>query len=211
MRGLIVSNGDINNYVKLNKVFKASDFVICADGGIRHLMKIHQKPDIILGDFDSINKESIEYIEKENIKIEKHSPIKDKTDTELSMDYLIEKGCSEISLMGATGSRQDHSIANVFLLDYLLKKKIKGVIYDDKNSIYLIDDLLCLKREINTFVSIIPISDSGVVLSISGFFYNLDNVFIPFASTHGVSNQITEDIGQIKIHKGRALVIQSID
>ncbi len=211
MRGLIVSNGDITNYEKLSKVFRVSDFVICADGGIRHLMKIHQRPDLVLGDFDSISRESIEYIEREDIKTEKHTPIKDKTDTELAMDYLIEIGCSEISLIGATGSRQDHSIANILLLAYLLEKEIKGIVYDDKNTIYLIDDQLCLKREEKTFVSIIPISDTGIVLSISGFYYDLDKVFIPFASTHGVSNEIIEDFGKIKVHRGKALVIQSVD
>lgn len=211
MKGLIVSNGDISSYEKLERIFKDSDFVICADGGIRHLIKIYKKPDLLLGDFDSISGESIDYIEKENIKIERHSPIKDKTDTELAMDYLIEIGCGEISLIGATGSRQDHSLANIFLLDYLLNKEIRGIVYDDKNTIYLIDDQICLEREEETFISIIPISDTGIVLSISGFYYNLEEVFIPFASTHGLSNQIIEDFGKIKIHKGRALVIKSID
>lgn len=211
MQGLIISNGHINNYDNLNKIFKESDFVICADGGIRHLMEIHEKPDIIMGDFDSISKASLDYIERESIKIERHPPIKDKTDTELAMDYLIKIGCSEIFFMGATGSRQDHSIANIFLLDYLLNKKIKGRIYDDNNTIHLIDDHLHLKREIDTFVSIIPISDAGINLSISGFFYNLEHIFIAFGSTHGISNEIIEDFGDIKIHKGKALIIESID
>lgn len=211
MQGLIISNGHIGDYKKLNRIFQVSDFVICADGGIRHLIKIHAKPNIIIGDFDSTSKEDLAYIKENNIKIEKYPPVKDKTDTEIAMDYLVGMGCREIYFMGATGSRQDHSIANIFLLDYLLKKNIKGTIFDDNNTIYMVDDKLTLEKQESTYVSIIPISDKGINLSISGFFYDLDHVFIPFASSHGVSNEIVDDNGIIQIHRGKALVIQSFD
>lgn len=211
MRGLIVSNGDISNYTKLSSLYKSSEYVICADGGVRHLIEINEKPDMVLGDLDSISIENLEYIKKENIKTEKFPPEKDKTDTELAMDYLIEKGCTEISFIGVTGSRQDHTMANIFLLYTLLQRKIKGIIFDDNNTIYVVDDLLCLEKKENTYISIVPISEAGIRLSITGFFYDLNNCFMPFGSTHGISNEVLGEMGKIQIHTGKALVIESID
>lgn len=211
MQGLIISNGSINDYEKLIKIFEVSDYVVCADGGIRYLRKINKTPNIILGDFDSVSKEDLEYIKSKNIETHKFPPIKDKTDTELALDYLIDIGCMEIYLFGATGSRMDHTLANIFLLNILLEKGIRGIIVDDKNEIYIEDDFLELRRSKDSFISIIPIDQEGIRISISGFFYNLEDVLIPFGSTHGISNEIVEDKCSIKIHKGKAIIIQSID
>lgn len=211
MIGLIVSNGNINNYEKLNSTFNKSDYIICADGGIRHLRAIDKCPDIVLGDLDSVKSEDMEYIRIKSIKMEKFPPIKDKTDTDLALDYLIEMGCNVIYFLGATGDRIDHTLANIFLLDSLLKKGIKGIILDDKNDIYLLDDNLKLVGEENSFISIIPISQPGVQISISGCFYNLDKVSIPFGSTQGISNEIVEEFANINIHRGKAIIIKAID
>ena len=211
MIGLIVSNGNINNYEKLISTLNKSDYIICADGGIRHLRAIDKSPDIVLGDLDSVGDEDLKYIKRKNIKTEKFPPIKDKTDTDLALDFLIEMGCSEIYFLGATGDRIDHTLANIFLLDSLLEKGIRGIILDDKNDIYLLDDKLKLFGEENSFISIIPISQSGVEISISGCFYNLDRVSIPFGSTQGISNEIVEEFANILIHKGKAIIIKAID
>lgn len=211
MIGLIVSNGTINNYNKLSKAFELADYVVCADGGISHIRSINKTPDIVLGDLDSVRSEDINYIKEKHIRVEKFPPVKDKTDTDLALDYLIDMECSEIYFFGATGDRIDHTFANVFLLDSLLKRNIKGVIYDDKNEIHLVDDCQELKNEENSFISVIPISERGIRVSISGCFYNLEDVHVPFASTRGISNEIVEDAANVKIHEGRAIIIKAID
>ena len=211
MQGLVVSNGNINDYDKLNSIFESSDYVVCADGGIRHLREIDKSPNILLGDLDSVSKKDLEFVKSKNIEIHKFPPVKDKTDTELATEYLIDLACKSIYFLGATGSRIDHTLANVFLLNLLLKKGIRGIIVDDKNEIYIEDDFLQLKKLEKSFLSIMPIDQAGINLSISGCFYNLDNAFIPFGSTHGISNEIVEDKCSIKIHRGKAIIIRSID
>ncbi|WP_313756607.1 thiamine diphosphokinase [Tissierella sp.] len=211
MKGLIVSSGTIIDYNRLESVVKQVDFIICADGGMNHLMKINRKPDLVIGDLDSISQVSLDYIKHENIPMKKYPSIKDETDTELAMEYLIDRGYKEIILTGVTGTRQDHTMANIFLLSTLYDKGIKGKIVDDNNIIYLTDDYLelpCLK---NSYISIIPIAEDGIVISLKGFFYNLDNEFIKFGSTYGISNEIVDNIGIIKIHRGKALVFISKD
>lgn len=211
MKALIISSGTINNCNILESMAKEADFIVCADGGMDHLMKLNRLPDLVLGDLDSISKLALDYINKNNIKIEKYSSIKDATDTNLAMEYLIDEGYKDITLIGVTGTRQDHTIANILLLNRLHEKKIKGKIVDDNNIIYLIDDWMELEYKEGVFISIVPITDNGIEVSLSGFYYNLNNIKIRFGSTYGISNKIINNYGIIKIHSGKALVFISKD
>lgn len=211
MKALVISSGTIKNYNILESISKEADFIICADGGMDHIMKINRLPDLVLGDLDSISKDALDYVNENNITIQKYSSIKDATDTDLAMEYLVEKGFNDITLMGVTGTRQDHTLANILLLNKLHAKDIKGKIVDDNNIIYLIDDYLELEYEEGTYISIVPITENGIEVSLSGFYYNLNNYKIKFGSTYGISNKITDSYGRIKIYRGKALVFISQD
>lgn len=211
MKGLVISSGTINNYSILDSMVEEVNFIVCADGGMDHLMKINRLPDLVLGDLDSISEQALDYINKNKIAIQKYPSIKDATDTALAMEYLVDEGFRDITLIGVTGTRQDHTIANVLLLNTLYDKGVKGKIVDDNNVIYLIDDYLELKYQEGSYVSIVPITDNGIEVSLEGFYYNLNNEKIKFGSTYGISNKITNDYGKIKIHSGRALVFISKD
>lgn len=211
MKALILASGSIKDYNILKSQAKISDFILCVDGGVDHILKTDFLPDIVLGDLDSISLEGLNFIEKNKIQIKKFPSIKDSTDTELAINYLKSGNYKEITLMGVTGSRQDHTLANIFLLNSLLEKNISGKIIDSNNIIYLINDCLELKKIEGYYISIIPIEKDGILLTIDGFFYNLENTLIPFGSTLGISNKILKDYGKIKIHKGKALVFQSKD
>lgn len=211
MKALIIASGNIKDYSALNTIIEKVDFVLCVDGGVDHILHTKHYPDIVFGDLDSISKEALAFIKEKNIPIERFSSIKDSTDTELAMDYLVKHKYKEIILMGVTGSRQDHTLANIFLLNYLLEKGIEGKIIDGNNTIYLTSNYLKLKNLEGYYISIIPLEKEGVRISLEGFFYNLEDEFISFGSTIGLSNEIIKEYGEIKIHQGKALVFQSRD
>ena len=211
MKGIVISSGYISDYKRLEDMIKESDFIICADGGTNHVINIDYRPNLIIGDLDSIYKETLKIIKDENIEILKYPSNKGKTDTELALEYLIEKNFDDITLMGVTGNRQDHTQGNIYLLNRLLDKGINGKIVDDNNIIYLVKDYLEIQDTKNTFVSIIPITEKGIIITLKGFLYPLQEEKIEFSSTLGISNKIIEDIAKIKIHKGKALVFVSKD
>ncbi len=211
MKALIIASGKIKDYNLLKSLVQKSDFILCADGGINHLMKLGVIPNLVLGDLDSISESGMHYIRYNNIKVEKHPVMKDETDTHLAVNYAISKGYRELTIIGGIGSRIDHSLANIYLLRTINKNGIKGRIINENNIIHLVDKKIILSKKENYFTSIIPISLSGIHISISGFLYPLNDQYIEFASTRGVSNQVTEDYGIIKIHDGEALVIESKD
>lgn len=211
MKGLIISSGTINDYNLLNSLIEENDYIVCADGGLDHILKIGQIPNLLLGDLDSISDFGIQFIKNNNIPVEKFPSVKNNTDTELAIMYLRNMGVDDITLIGGTGSRLDHSLANIFLLKKFNEKGRKLRILDDNNIINYVVDSIEIKKNQDRFVSIIPLNDSGLIVSLKGFEYPLDHEYIDFASTLGISNRIVEEIGIIKIHEGEALVFESLD
>lgn len=211
MRALVVSNGQINDLELLKSISQNVDFIISADGGTNYILKSGLFPDLVVGDLDSIDKDVLKKIKEKNIQILKYSSHKDYTDTELALKYLIDKGFKEIDLMGVIGSRVDHTLVNIYLLDKLLKAGIKGRIINEKNTIYILDSELMLENGEGIFVSVIPITSNGAIVTLRGFEYETDRVNFNFASTLGISNRIVCRRGYIKVEDGICLVIKSKD
>jgi thiamine pyrophosphokinase len=211
MDGLIISSGSIKDYNILNEVIKDKNFILCADGGIAHSINMNIVPNAVIGDLDSINQMGRDFIKEHNIPIIKFPVEKDETDTELAILYLIENNIKNITLIGATGSRLDHTIGNIYLLKRIKQLGAVGKIVDDNNSIYLVHDYIKLKGKKGYYLSIIPITQDGLVVTLKGFYYPLNEDFIGFGTTLGISNRIIHEYGEIKIIKGEALIIEAKD
>lgn len=211
LKALIVLNGNIIDLKRLKKLGQEYDFILSADGGTDHCIKSSLIPDLVIGDLDSISKDTLDIILKNDIPIKKFPIKKDETDAELSIDYLIKKGAKYVTLIGAIGSRMDHTLANIYLLTKLNKNGLKGKIVGKNNTIYLVDNELILTKKEGFFVSIIPITHKGITTSLKGFEYELEKVKIEFGSTHGISNRIAGEKGYITIHEGQCLAFVSKD
>ncbi|MGO1469285.1 MAG: thiamine diphosphokinase [Tissierella sp.] len=211
MNALIISSGKIEDYKLLKKIVEDSDYIVCADGGVNHLLKINKRPDLVLGDLDSIGNKELQILKNENIEINKFPSMKNETDTELCLNYLLEKEYKNINFIGVTGTRIDHTFANIYLLKKMYGLGVKGSIIDSNNRIYYTEDTISLKHRENYFVSIIPLNKEGIEVSLEGFLYPLKREYLEFTSTRGISNKIIKEYGNIRVYKGMALIIQSKD
>lgn len=211
LKGLIISSGDILNYEGLKSLADTSDYILCADGGLRHAKHIGVIPNSVIGDFDSINKESMDFIHQNKIPMEKFPAEKDETDTELALRVILELGYKDVTIVGGTGSRLDHTLANIFLLRKLLSYNAAGRIMNNNNTVYLVNKELVLEKREGYFISILPINSDGVKVTLEGFYYPLKDQRIDFGSTLGVSNVITKESGIISVLQGEAIVIEAKD
>ena len=113
-KALIITGGDVDYKFQITKDY---DIVIAVDGGLAAVDRMGLKPDVILGDFDTVAPDILhKYEEKDGIKIVRLVPEKDDTDTESAVRYAMKHGVTEIDVLGGTGSRFDHTYANMFLL-----------------------------------------------------------------------------------------------
>lgn len=210
MKVLLVSSGTIEDPQLLKKYSKEVDYILAVDGGSNYCIKNNIIPDMVIGDLDSIEEDILKIINEKNINILKYPVKKNATDSELAIDFLIEKDYKEIILLGSLGSRIDHSLANIYLLEYMLEKNVEGILINEKNIIYLVDNEKIIEKN-KKYISIVPITDNGIEVSLEGFEYPLEKEKIKRGSTLGISNELKEKKGLVKIHKGKALVIISED
>lgn len=116
-RALVVANGELHlDY--LQKIVTSYNLVICADGAAEKLKAIGAVPDVLVGDFDSIQSEVLDYFAQKSVKQIVLEPEKDFSDTHVAVELAMDRGYQEIDIVGGFGGRWDHSIANFNLLYY---------------------------------------------------------------------------------------------
>lgn len=187
-------------------------YKIVADSGANSLNKHKLKCDFLFGDLDSIDEDSLNYIKENSIEIKKFPPMKNLTDTEICIEFLIENDFKDIVILGGLGTRLDHELANIFLLKKLFKNNIKGKIEDSHNEvIYAEVGEYELKKDDKKYVSVINVSDE-ISYSTEGMLYEVENLIINYENPgRGVSNEIKNESAKIKINKGEAFIIKSKD
>lgn len=209
MRCIILAGGEIRDYDFFSSYLKEEDFIICADSGLRHAHALGKQPDIILGDFDSVDPALQE--DYSQVECLSFPPEKDQTDTEIAIDVACEKGASEVILMGATGGRLDHTMGNVHCLVKLLDRNIKGSIVDEYNSLILIKDKAVFHKNKGSYVSLIPFAGDVKGITTKGLKYPLENAVIKVGTTLGISNECIDSIGEVRIKEGILIGVQSRD
>ena len=215
MKFVIISGGHIDDvfavdWLKKNKY----DCMIAADSGMDFLYRNEIVPDIIAGDFDSAKEESVAYFQGMNsVQVLKLNPIKDDTDTEFVIREAVRRGATEITLLGATGTRLDHVLANVNLLGIGVEEGVSIRLVDKYNHIRMTDACIEIKKsnQFGDYVSVLPVKGDAKGVTLEGMRYSLQDADIACFSSLGVSNEIVEDTARISVKQGILLVIESRD
>lgn len=219
---VIVSGGNIQTGFALDfleKIAEGSEkrklLMIAADKGLEFFMKTGMVPDMAVGDFDSLSAEGKKYLSSHReIEVKRLKPEKDDSDTQSALHLAAEKGGKNILLLGATGTRLDHVIANMELLLLGREMGLSVSIADPNNYISLIDSGTEVKKEpqFGKYISFFPMGGDVTELTLEGFKYPLDRHHLT-ASDSGltVSNEILEDRGRVTFESGTLLMIMSRD
>ncbi len=210
MKTVIIGSGQINNYDFCRDIVKSADKIICADGGTRHASNMKITPDLIIGDMDSSGAACIEQFEKMGVEVIRYPREKDKTDTHICVEFALSFS-TEIILLGATGSRIDHMLANIALLKLGADANIPTTIIDNKNYVRMIKDSIALNGNKGDMFSLIPVTGKGEGISTKGAYYELADATIEAGDSYGISNCFIAERVEVSIKKGYLLVIMSKD
>ncbi len=139
MKAMIIGGGDLSPAF-LKDMLKAHQgaILIAADRGAEALYAAGRKPDHLLGDFDSASPKVKRAMEEAGSCVEVYPAVKDFTDSEAAIYKALELGSDEIYLLGMTGGRLDHFMANVHNLLIPFRMGVKAVMADELNRISLI-------------------------------------------------------------------------
>jgi thiamine pyrophosphokinase len=188
--------------------------LIAADSGMDFLHRNGLVPDVIAGDFDSVEDESLdEFSSMPEVEILRLNPIKDDTNTEFVIREAIRRGAKKITILGSTGTRLDHVLANVYLLGIGLEESVSIELVDANNRIRMISDSLEIskKEQFGDYVSVLPVKGDAKGVTLEGMKYPLKDANIACFSSLGVSNEIVDEIAYVSLRQGSLLVIESRD
>jgi len=211
MKCVIIANGDLEYTMDILRVIKDARMIISADGGARHLRALNILPHVMIGDFDSIHPDDQIFFKKKQVKTLTFSSRKDHTDTELCLSWALENNATDITFLGVTGIRLDHTLANIFLLKKLAEQNISARIINKNNEIHIVTDFIEFKGGPKDFLSIIPITEKVTGITLKGLEYPLVDATFEMGSCLGVSNAFKETCASVSIKKGALIVIKSKD
>lgn len=210
---IIVTGGTVNlSLLRDVLVRHESAYVIGVDRGLEALDTLEVKPDLAVGDFDSAS-EHIRAMYAHSPGTVILNPEKDYTDTHIAVLEALKLAPGHIVIVGATGTRIDHTAGNIALLKLCLTQGVEAVIVDDTNRIRMIDRQFRIRKDgqYGTYVSCIPFSDRVTGITIKGFRYNLEHATMIKEETIGISNEVREEEGLITVETGYLLVMETKD
>ena len=210
-RALIFVNGAVSDYEMLKKWVKADDYLVCADGGVYHCLAIGLRPDIVVGDMDSVDAETLRALADAGVELERHPRHKDQTDLELAIECALRAGAQSVLLLGALGGRLDQTLANVLIL---AQREWPVPVYvaegNQLASVLCGGETLTLSGEAGDVVSLIPLSEEVTGITYAGLEYDLTDATLRLGSTRGVSNEVRESPATVSIGSGLALIVQTL-
>jgi thiamine pyrophosphokinase len=210
MRALVVLDGDpLGSDAWLADIAKRADVVIAADGGATRLGKAGRRPDLVVGDLDSLAADAKRDLERAGVAFEVHPDEKEETDAELALDAAVKRGADEIVVVGAFGgTRLDHLLGNVLLLAHEDFAAIDVALVTERATFRALlgPGILELEGAPGDWVTLEPLSDVARGVSTDGLRYPLRHDELIRGSTRGVSNELTERRGSVEVGDGLLLV-----
>ncbi len=207
---VIVGGGTFSK--KYLGMMRPQDYVIGVDRAAYWLIRQGRRPDIAIGDFDSVTEEEFSFIKKSVPVMKQFPKNKDQTDMELAVLHAIEKRATDVLIYGGTGSRLDHTFVTWQLLELLLTARIQHQLVNETNRVRMVDKgrTILVSGGEYKYVSVIPYT-ATISLTLSGFIYNLPKTTLLRGTTRGISNEIAGRQARITIYSGKAWVVESND
>ena len=199
----------VTSYIeKQNQINLSDDYemIICADAGFERAKVLGITPKYIIGDYDSAST----FPSPDDINVIYLPCEKDMTDTEAALNLAIDKGGTDITILGGLGGRFDHTMGNIGLLAGYSTNEVSISIMDGQNHVVLLmPGIHVVKKENYKYVGLISYGEVTKGITLSGFKYPLSDFDLENNTSLCVSNEILEEQGEIKFNSGKLMVIRS--
>ncbi len=210
MRAVIIANGPMPKAALYERLIATNDLIVCVDGGVKNALALGFKPQVVVGDLDSLDPGLRKQLEEAGCRFVDHPSRKDATDSELAVLYALSQGATEIVMLGALGGRIDHALANVMLLALPELKGIKARIIDVGQEILLIGDEAEIDGEPGDTLSLLPLTGDVTGVYTQGLEYPLQGGTLKFGAARGVSNVLTAPRATVRVGRGLLLAVHTL-
>ena len=198
---LVVCNGEVLSKKEIAPFMRGNPFVVCADGGADKARKLRIRPDVIIGDLDSISPAARKFFSDVRTI---HVKSQDNTDLEKVLAYLVMRRYRSAIVVGALGGRPDHSLTNFSVLKKY-HKRIRLVFADSSCDIQIIDRRITFSSGIGSVISLLPLGRCEGITT-AGLEFPLHNESLELGVREGMSNTVVSSPVKISVRKGSLLL-----
>lgn len=185
------------------------DFLVAVDGGLHHLKRLELKPDLLIGDLDSVDASDLAGIIDAGIEVQRFPPAKDQTDLELALEYVLKNDYTQIVIAYPFGDRLDHTLGSLSLLSRPDMSGKTLSLDDGLVEARLLDGSASLTTQPGDLISLIAwgMPVDGIITK--GLQYSLNNESLVPWQTRGISNIALAHSIEIDFRSGRLLIIRT--
>lgn len=211
---LIFANGDINDGPMVRRALAATAsaqrYVVAADGGARAALHFGCRPDLVIGDLDSLSSAEVDALQAQGVQIERYPAAKDETDLELALLHCAARGCQWLRVIGSLGDRFDQTLANVYLLALPALTGRDVALVAGRQELYLLragDHSIV--GAVGDTVSLLPLGGAVNGIVTEGLQYPLREETLYFGPTRGVSNVMQATEAHLSLRSGTLLIVHT--
>jgi thiamine pyrophosphokinase len=206
----------------VSRLARDAAFIVAVDSGADVLYSTGLAPHLLLGDFDSIQQDTLAAYRAAGVELATHDVHKDETDLELALQELRRRHFTSVMATNVLGGRIDHELASLGCLAAAAEQGMVVTVAERGEFCVFLSaagghTTLCLDfspkerfpsilQERPVFISLIPWGGEATV-SIGGVEWELDHAVLTPTSSRGVSNMPKADLTPIEVHAGTLIVV----
>ncbi len=180
-----------------------NDLLIAADGGYEYVKNAGMMPDLLIGDFDSMEKPNVS-CEIITLPVEK-----DDTDIAYAVKEGFRRGYTRFVIYGGLGGKRlSHTIANMQLLEYVAQQGGTAKLVGGTTSLFLLAEgqSHIFEQETGKELSLFSVTPTASV-TLQGMKYPVTEATLKRSFPLGVSNRVLESTATVTVHSGTVLVV----
>lgn len=206
MHIVVFTGGILRDGKFVRRSLQAADMVIAADSGAKTALDFQTTPEVVIGDFDSLDKKTRTLLESKGCRFVVYGQEKDETDTELALQYALDNGATTISLLGGIeGDRIDHILANIFLLTatdvpiHCINGSTDAWVEQGPSNV-------TVTGQRGDLLSLLPLSAEVTAVTTGGLQYALRSEPLLSNKTRGISNVLSGEKATVRFRSGTLLL-----
>ena len=216
---ILVGDGDVPPRATVDAAWPGWDegasLVVGADGGALKALAAGWRPDLVVGDADSLGRSGLAAVREEGIPVELAAAAKDESDLELALVAALARGATRLAILGALGgARFDHALANAWLLAHPALEGRPVVLLDGTTRVRLLAASaepagVDLAGRPGDLVSLFPVGADALGVTTDGLLYPLRDEPLRFGPARGLSNVRSGPLARVSLRSGRLLIVET--
>lgn len=207
-QAIIFANGRMETPSQIVREINSSDLIIAVDGGTHHCKLLGITPNVIIGDFDSLDSKDITIYQQSGVEIIQYPTHKDETDLELALRLTLKRQITKVLIIGALGARWDMTVANLLLAAHPDFSPLTIRLLDGSQELAILrgEGQIDITGKPGSMISIIPIAGDAYGITTHGLEYQLNDETLYFGTSRGVSNVFLHTQARVFIREGILLI-----